>query len=95
MKSVLRKFAQDYAEAVNPCSLSFATSSSTFSTWRAGVQQQEELGANELTLPPPTRLGGSVTLTVSRRGVKSIPKSPGEYFSIGFFFAFIMLGNEA
>lgn len=45
--------------------------------------------------PPPTRLGGSVTRTVSSRGVRSTPSAAGASFSIGFFLAFIMFGKEA
>lgn len=36
-----------------------------------------------------------MTLMVSRRGVRSIPRSAGANFSKGFFLAFMMLGREA
>ena len=44
---------------------------------------------------PATRLGGSVTLSVSSRGATSTPKSPGDLVSSGFDLAFMMLGSEA
>jgi hypothetical protein len=47
------------------------------------------------TLPPPTRFGGSLTVMVSSRGARSTPRSAGVNFSIGLFFAFMMLGNDA
>lgn len=47
------------------------------------------------TFAPPTRLGGSVTLIVSNKGVKSIPRSDGVTFSIFFFLAFMILGSDA
>jgi hypothetical protein len=47
------------------------------------------------TLPPPTRFGGSLTVIVSSRGARSTPRSAGVNFSTGFFFAFMMLGNDA
>lgn len=36
-----------------------------------------------------------MTLSVSSRGVRSIPKSDALNFSIGFFFAFMILGRDA
>lgn len=48
-----------------------------------------------MTLPPPTRFGGSATLMVSSLGVRSIPSSVVVNFSTGFFLAFMILGNEA
>jgi hypothetical protein len=47
------------------------------------------------TFPPPTRFGGSATLRVSNRGVRSTPSSSAESFSMGFFLAFMMFGSEA
>jgi hypothetical protein len=47
------------------------------------------------TLTPPCLAGGSVTLTVSSLGFMSTPKSSGVIFSNGFFFAFMIFGNEA
>ena len=38
---------------------------------------------------------GSVVLSPSMRGAGSTPKSPGVFSSIGFFFAFMMLGRLA
>jgi hypothetical protein len=34
-------------------------------------------------------------VTVSSRGARSTPRSAGVNFSIAFFFAFMMLGNDA
>ena len=51
--------------------------------------------ATDSTLTPPARLGGSVTFKVTRRGPTSTPRSAGDMVSIGFFFAFMMLGSEA
>ncbi len=48
-----------------------------------------------LAFVPPFRAGGSATFIVSNAGLKSIDKSEGEKFSIGFFLAFMMLGSEA
>lgn len=36
-----------------------------------------------------------MTLMVSRRGARSMPRSAGVSFSKGFFFAFMMLGKDA
>ena len=47
------------------------------------------------TLMPALRFGGSVTVTVARRGATSTPRSAGFTTSIGFFFAFMMLGSVA
>src|SRR5262249_44817374 len=47
------------------------------------------------TLMPAWRFGGSVTLRTFSFGVMSTPKSAGDFSSIGFFFAFMMFGNEA
>ncbi|KAG8840601.1 hypothetical protein FRB91_005905 [Serendipita sp. 411] len=47
-----------------------------------------------LTFAPPCLFGGSVTFTVSNRGFRSTPNSSAVNFSIGFFFAFMMLGKD-
>src|SRR5258708_6096045 len=47
------------------------------------------------TFTPPPRLGGSDTFSTLKRGVTSTPKSAGDFSSIGFFLAFMMLGREA
>src|SRR5207248_1743275 len=51
--------------------------------------------ATEPTLTPPWRLAGSSTFKVTSRGAASTPSSSGVIVTIGFFFAFMMLGNEA
>ncbi len=83
--------------AVIPASLSFAMSSSTLPTYiRVNLTLlQRDDKEKALTFPPPTRLGGSATLRVSNSGVRSTPRSAGVNFSMGFFFAFMMLGNDA
>ena len=84
---------------MNPASLSFATSWSTFSTCETEDQSlrlERDGRARQIrTLPPPTRFGGSATLSVSRIGVRSTPRSTGVSFSMGFFLAFMMLGKDA
>ena len=47
------------------------------------------------TLRPPARAGGSSTVKVSSRGATSTPSSSTAIWSIGFFFAFMMLGSDA
>ncbi len=47
------------------------------------------------TLMPASRFGGSVTLSLVRRGVRSTPNSDAAFLSSGFFFAFMMFGSEA
>ena len=47
------------------------------------------------TFTPPSRFGGSVTLSVSKRGLRSTPSESALSFSIGFFFAFMILGRDA
>ena len=47
------------------------------------------------TFTPALRSAGSVTFNTLRRGVTSTPSSSGVILSIGFFFAFMMLGREA
>src|SRR5436190_14414258 len=49
----------------------------------------------DATFTPPPRLGGSDTFRTLRRGVISTPRSAGDFSSIGFFLAFMMLGSEA
>src|SRR3984885_6353078 len=51
--------------------------------------------ATVLTLTPALRPGGSDVLTISRCGLVSTPKSAAVLSSIGFFFAFMMLGSDA
>jgi hypothetical protein len=51
--------------------------------------------ATVLTLTPALRTGGSEVLTISRCGLVSTPKSAAVLSSIGFFFAFMMLGSDA
>src|SRR5262245_30354560 len=51
--------------------------------------------ATEATLTPALRPGGSTVLITSKRGATSTPRSEGVFSSIGFFFAFMMLGSEA
>src|SRR5690606_5116217 len=45
------------------------------------------------TMMPALRVGGSLTLSVLRRGATSTPSSSGVTVSRGFFFAFMMLGS--
>ena len=51
--------------------------------------------ATVLTFTPALRPLGSAVFSTFRRGVTSTPKSAGVFSSIGFFFAFMMLGSEA
>src|SRR5690606_22987064 len=51
--------------------------------------------STDATLSPAWRLGGSVTLRISRRGAASTPKSAGVFIASGFDLAFMMLGSEA
>jgi thiamine pyrophosphate-dependent acetolactate synthase large subunit-like protein len=51
--------------------------------------------ATSATFTPAFRLAGSEVLITLSRGETSTPKSAGDFSSIGFFFAFIMLGREA
>src|SRR5208282_4554183 len=51
--------------------------------------------ATVLTFTPALRPPGSAVLSTFRRGETSTPKSAGVFSSIGFFFAFMMLGSEA
>ena len=92
---IARVLSYDFTGVI-PASLSFAISSSTLSTCEDAcvndVNQSDKEGRR--TLPPPCRLGGSVTFTVSRMGVRSTLRSAGVSFSMGFFFAFMMLGSE-
>ena len=46
------------------------------------------------TFIPPSRFGGSVTLSVSKRGLRSTPSASALTFSIGFFFAFMIFGRD-
>src|SRR5260370_6107639 len=62
---------------------------------RASFFSLSTSSATEPTLTPPWRLAGSSTLSVIRRGVTSTPSSSGVIGTIGFFFAFMMLGSEA
>ncbi len=62
---------------------------------RASFFNLSTSSATEPTLIPPWRLAGSSTLSVMRRGVTSTPSSSGVIGTIGFFFAFMMLGSEA
>ena len=55
----------------------------------------ETSSCTSATLPPPSRFGGSATCITWRRGAVSTPRSAGLTSSIGFFFAFMMLGSEA
>ena len=47
------------------------------------------------TFTPPTRLGGSVTLSVSNWVIISAPSCSGFRVIMGFFLAFMILGSEA
>src|SRR6185312_2118862 len=49
----------------------------------------------EPTFLPPWRFAGSSTLSVLRRGATSTLSTSGVTCSIGFFFAFMMLGSDA
>ena len=51
--------------------------------------------ATSSTMTPAWRCGGSLTETTVRRGSGDTPSSSGLTASIGFFFAFMMLGREA
>src|SRR6266446_108945 len=62
---------------------------------RASVLSLSTSSATEPTLRPPSRFGGSSTLSTTRRGVISMPSASGVVIAIGFFFALMMLGKEA
>ena len=62
---------------------------------RASFFSLSTSSSTEPTLTPPWRFAGSSTLSVMRRGVTSTPRSSGVTTSIGFFFAFMMLGRDA
>src|SRR5262245_28568390 len=49
----------------------------------------------DFTLTPALRPGGSLVLSTCSRGEMSTPKLSGVFSSIGFFFAFMMLGRLA
>src|SRR5690606_22989499 len=51
--------------------------------------------ATEPTFAPAWRPGGSTVLATVSRGAVSTPKSAGVFSSIGFFFAFMILGRLA
>ncbi len=51
--------------------------------------------ATSATITPASRFGGSTTRSVSSRGLGSTPRSAGDIWSIGFFFAFMMFGSDA
>src|SRR5262249_37406990 len=61
----------------------------------ASVFSLETSSATSFTLTPALRPAGSVVLRISRCGVRSTPVSDAFFSAIGFFFAFMMLGNEA
>src|SRR5208337_86200 len=50
--------------------------------------------ATDLTLTPALRPPGSAVFKTLSRGATSTPYSAGVFSSIGFFFAFMMLGRE-
>src|SRR5262249_58490847 len=62
---------------------------------RASLFNLSTSSCTEPTLTPPPRFGGSSTFSVTSRGVTSTPSCSGVKLSIGFFFAFMMLGSEA
>src|SRR6185312_9653947 len=62
---------------------------------RASFLSLSTSSGTEATFLPPWRLAGSSTLRVTRRGATSTPSASGVSVSIGFFFAFMMLGSEA
>ena len=49
----------------------------------------------EPTLTPALRPPGSTVFRTVRRGLASTPSPSGVFSSIGFFFAFMMLGSDA
>src|SRR5205085_11625677 len=61
----------------------------------ASVRSFWTSSATEPTFTPAWRRGGSLTLTVFRRGAGSTPRSAGLTFSIGFLRAFMMFGRLA
>jgi hypothetical protein len=87
------KYVTLYWSYTTPASFSFDTSSSTEPTYPTVNTKNLDV-ENRLTFAPPCRFGGSVTLMVCNRGWRSTPSSSAVTFSIGFFFAFMMLGNE-
>src|SRR5262249_37634946 len=62
---------------------------------RASFLSLSTSSCTDATFLPPWRLAGSSTLSVTRRGVTSTLSASGVSCSIGFFFAFMMLGSEA
>src|SRR5260221_4952543 len=62
---------------------------------RASFLSLSTSSATEATLRPPWRFTGSSTLSVTRRGATVTATASGVSCSIGFFFAFMMLGSEA
>jgi len=62
---------------------------------RASFFSLSTSSVTEPTLTPPWRFAGSSTLSVTRRGATSTASASGVSCSIGFFFAFMMLGSEA
>ena len=61
----------------------------------ASLRSLSTSSATLFTLTPDLRLGGSATLRVFSRGEGSTPSCSGVTTSMGFFFAFMMLGKEA
>ena len=61
----------------------------------ASLRSLSTSSATDFTFTPDLRFGGSTTFRVLRRGAASTPSASGVSCSIGFFFAFMMLGSEA
>src|SRR5579862_7870635 len=61
----------------------------------ASLRSLSTSSATLFTLTPDLRFGGSPTFRVLRRGAGSTPSCSGVKVSMGFFFAFMMLGSEA
>src|SRR6185437_4780547 len=62
---------------------------------RASFLSLSTSSATEPSFLPAWRFGGSATLSVVSRGLGSTPSASGVSCSMGFFFAFMMLGSEA
>src|SRR6202011_4594893 len=61
---------------------------------RASVLSLSTSSATEPTLRPPSRFGGSSTLSTVRRGVASTPSVSGVVVTLGVLFARLLLGRD-
>src|SRR5262249_57561344 len=73
----------------------FGDDKDTHQITRASDFSLSTSSCTEPTLMPPLRFAGSSTFRVTSLGVTSTPSCSGVTTSIGFFFAFMMLGRDA